>query len=46
MRPSIRKNIPLLNLYNRELAGIEKAVASLHEDLQYDHQLALEELKL
>lgn len=46
IRPSIRKNIPLLNLYNRELAGIEKAVASLHEDLQYDYQLALKELKL
>lgn len=44
-RPSIHKNIPLVNLYNRELEGIRKTIASLHEDLQYDYQIALDELK-
>ena len=43
-RPSIHKNIPLLNLYNRELNGIKKTISSLHEDLQYDYQITLDEL--
>ncbi len=32
----------LLNLYNQQVKRIEKAIASLHEDLQYDY---LRELK-
>lgn len=44
-RPSIHKNIPLLNLYNRELEGIRKTIGSLHEDLQYDYQMTLDELE-
>lgn len=46
MRPSIRKNVPLVNLYNRELAGIQKTIATLHEDLQFDYQTAVDDLDL
>jgi len=31
------RNATLLNLYERQLQRIQKAVASLHEDLQYDY---------
>ncbi|WP_222982946.1 hypothetical protein [Flagellimonas meishanensis] len=44
-RPSIHKNTPLLNLYGRQLTFIEKKIESLHEDLQYDYGLMLDELK-
>lgn len=42
--PSIKRNTTLTNLYNRQIDYIEKKVASLHEDLQYDYNLELEEL--
>jgi len=32
------RNPTLLNLYERQLQRIQKAVQSLHEDLQYDYQ--------
>lgn len=35
--PSIQKNTTLLNLYERQLIYIEKKIAALHEDLQYDY---------
>ncbi|UII81336.1 hypothetical protein [Flagellimonas sp. CMM7] len=44
-RPSMNNNTPLRNLYDRQLAFIEKKVDALHEDLQYDYGLVLEELK-
>jgi len=43
-RPTINKNVPLLNLYNRELQGVKKTIAALHEDLQYDYQAMVDEL--
>lgn len=43
--PSIEKNITLTNLLNRQLDYIEKKVSSFHEDLQYDYNLELEELR-
>ncbi len=43
--PSIKRNTTLTNLYERQLAFIEKKIAVLHEDLQYDYGLVLEELK-
>ena len=43
-RPSINKNITLLNLYQRELQGVKKVIGTLHEDLQYDYQSSLDEL--
>lgn len=44
--PSIEKNVTLTNLYNRQLDFIEKKVTTLHEDLQYDYKIELEELNL
>ncbi|UOY08555.1 hypothetical protein L0P88_08370 [Muricauda sp. SCSIO 64092] len=43
--PSIRRNITLTNLYERQLAYLEKKIALLHEDLQYDYGVLLEEIR-
>ncbi|MCB9038980.1 MAG: hypothetical protein H6557_20395 [Lewinellaceae bacterium] len=45
LRPSIFRNTVLRNLYERQLSGIEKAVSTLHEDLQYDFQLEIDRLR-
>ncbi|MEH6765293.1 MAG: hypothetical protein V7655_12390 [Aequorivita antarctica] len=42
--PSIKRNTTLTNLYNRQIDYISKKVKTLHEDLQYDYELELEEL--
>lgn len=42
--PSIFKNITLNNIYDRQIVAIKKLISSLHEDLQYDYNLLLEEL--
>ncbi|MBS9464060.1 hypothetical protein KIM67_16685 [Flagellimonas sp. 389] len=44
-RPSIERNTTLTNLYERQLTYLQKKIALLHEDLQYDYGLLLEELK-
>ncbi len=44
LKPSIEKNTVLLNIYNRELANINKKLMLLHEDLQYDYRLIVLEL--
>ena len=44
--PSIRRNTTLVNLYERQLLYIEKKIDVLHEDLQYDYKIELEELAL
>lgn len=43
-KPSITRNPILLNLYERQLALIEKIISTLHEDLQYDYSLELKDL--
>tara|TARA_R110002050_G_scaffold294815_2_gene452999 strand:- start:226 stop:705 length:480 start_codon:yes stop_codon:yes gene_type:complete len=43
-RPSIKRNTTLSNLYTRQIEYISKKVEKLHEDLQYDYKLELEEL--
>ncbi|CDF78778.1 conserved hypothetical protein [Formosa agariphila KMM 3901] len=43
-RPSITRNVTLTNLYDRQVASIKKSIATLHEDLQYDYELELENL--
>lgn len=43
-RPSIQKSPRLINTYERQLLMIKKAIATLHEDLQYDYQIELENL--
>jgi hypothetical protein len=40
----INKNPVLFNMYNNQLKKITKAVASLHEDLQYDYQREINKL--
>ncbi|MBR9845990.1 MAG: hypothetical protein GYB35_07740 [Algicola sp.] len=43
-KPTIRNNTTLINMYNRQLALAEKLVSGLHEDLQYDFGLEIEDL--
>jgi len=43
--PSITKSKALVNLYNRNIDFITKKVALLHEDLQYDYRLEIENLE-
>jgi len=42
--PSIKKNTSLLNIYNRQILLAKKGISILHEDLQYDYELELQEL--
>jgi len=44
MRPSMYKNVSLTNIYNRQILSIKKTINTLHEDLQYDYNLELDEL--
>ncbi|RMA64561.1 hypothetical protein [Ulvibacter antarcticus] len=44
LNPSIKRNVTLLNLYNRQLDFISKKITALHEDLQYDYNKELEDL--
>ena len=46
MSPSIKRNVALVNLYNRQVDAIIKKISSLHEDLQYDYGADLKELHL
>lgn len=40
----IEKNTTLTNLFNREIQRIQKALSSLHEDIQADYQYEIEKL--
>jgi len=42
--PSIKYSTQLLNSYNRQIILAKKIIASLHEDLQYDYNLMLDDL--
>ncbi len=44
-KPSIFDNITLINIYDRQILLIKKIVATLHEDLQYDYNLELDNLE-
>jgi len=41
---SINSNAVLLNIYNNQLKKINKAIATLHEDLQYDYLREIDKL--
>jgi len=43
-KPSIKNNLTLMNIYERQILLIEKNINAMHEDLQYDFQLELENL--
>lgn len=44
IKPSIHRNKTLCNLYERQIISIKKKISAMHEDLQYDYNLKLEEL--
>jgi hypothetical protein len=44
LKISISKNPVILNIYQKQLKNINKALASLHEDLQYDYQKQIDKL--
>lgn len=44
MKPSMFRNPVLIGIYERQIVLIEKAIAKLHEDLQYDYKSMLEGL--
>lgn len=44
--PSIDRSKLLRNLYARQVEGIKTKISKLHEDLQYDYQMELEDLNL
>lgn len=44
LKPSIKHNITLQNLYNRQLVLAKKIINTLHDDLQYDFNLMIETL--
>jgi DNA repair protein RadC len=46
LKPSIHRNTTLSNLYQRQILSIKKKISVLHEDLQYDYNLQLEDLVL
>jgi hypothetical protein len=46
LNPPISKNTVLTNLFERQKLLAEKAIATLHEDLQYDFTISLGELEL
>ena len=43
--PSIKKSVRLQNIYTRQILLTRKALATLHEDLQYDYEMVLSELE-
>lgn len=44
MHPPMEKSLALLNIYQRQIKGIQKTIGSLHEDLQFDYNLEVEDL--
>ena len=43
--PSIKYSVQLQNTYNRQILLIKKTISTLHEDLQYDYNLMLNEME-
>ncbi|UKM64213.1 hypothetical protein GSB9_00760 [Flavobacteriaceae bacterium GSB9] len=43
-KPSIKRSTQLQNTYQRQLLLAKKTIAKLHEDLQYDYNVMLEDL--
>lgn len=44
LKPSYKRNTVLTNMYKKQLELAQKAIAKLHEDLQYDYNLLIEQL--
>jgi hypothetical protein len=45
LKPSHKRSLQMINIYDRQLAMAKKAISTLHEDIQYDFNLELEELE-
>lgn len=45
LKPAHKRSQQMINIYERQLAMVRKAIGSLHEDLQYDYNLELEKLE-
>lgn len=45
MTPSFNRHQLLKNMYTKQLEMAEKAISKLHEDLQFDYEEEIEELK-
>ncbi len=44
MEPSMARNVSLQNIFDRQILLIQKSIGKLHEDLQYDFTMELNEL--
>jgi len=44
IRPTMTKNVSLQNIFDRQIVLIKKALLTLHEDLQYDYKMELDEM--
>ncbi|MBT3210163.1 MAG: hypothetical protein HOB05_00430 [Bacteroidetes bacterium] len=44
MKPSMKNNTVLFNIYHRQVDAIRKVLSNLHEDLQFDYEEELNEL--
>ncbi|MDY7393714.1 hypothetical protein UMM65_00525 [Aureibaculum sp. 2210JD6-5] len=44
MHPPMQRNTSLLNIFDRQILTIKKVIGTLHEDLQYDYTMELEEI--
>ncbi len=42
---SFSRSVAMANLYDRQLVKLEKAIGGLHEDLQYDYEEEMSDLK-
>ncbi|MDO5980729.1 hypothetical protein [Flavivirga spongiicola] len=42
--PSIKRSVQLQNMYNRQILLSKKIISNLHEDLQYDYNLMLDDI--
>ncbi|MCK8479733.1 hypothetical protein [Psychroserpens algicola] len=45
MSPSIKRNTTLFNIYDRTIEAVRKKIVKLHEDLQYDYTIILEDIE-
>ncbi|MFK7797300.1 MAG: hypothetical protein AB8E82_07575 [Aureispira sp.] len=45
MQPSIKRSTVLKNIYYQQLKVTRKAISKLHEDLQYDYEMEIEDLQ-
>ena len=44
VKPSINRNVVLVNLYSRQIETIKKVILYLHDDLQYDYGIELDKI--